>query len=109
MFFTQFESSVCPDFGVRILGKNTDNGQVYFSSSVIFVFYSSFSKMKFFMTRVSNLVSVVTGCTRGIGQVYVDELAQRKMDIVLIGRSLPALKEMAAKVGELFSLLPMCD
>jgi 17beta-estradiol 17-dehydrogenase / very-long-chain 3-oxoacyl-CoA reductase len=47
--------------------------------------------------------SVVTGCTRGIGQAYVDELAKRKMDIILIGRSLPALKEMAANVGEIFS------
>ena len=67
--------------------------------------FRSSSKMKLFMTGILNFVSVVTGCTRGIGQVYVDELAQRKMDIVLIGRSLPALKEIAAKVGELFFVI----
>jgi hypothetical protein len=30
------------------------------------------------------LFSVVTGCTRGIGRAYVDELARRKMDIILV-------------------------
>jgi hypothetical protein len=46
------------------------------------------------------LLSVVTGCTRGMGRAYVDELARRKMDIVLVGRSLSALKTIAAEVGK---------
>ena len=48
------------------------------------------------------VVPVVTGCTRGMGRAYVDELARRKMDIVLVGRSLSALKAVAAEVGKIF-------
>ncbi len=106
MFFAQFECSVCPDFGVRISEKNTDNGQVFQWLRYLWFVFQGWILWKdeklYFLIRKSNLVSVVTGCTRGIGQVYVDELAQRKLDIVLIGRSLPVLKEMAAKVGKLF-------
>ena len=39
--------------------------------------------------------AVVTGCTQGIGRSYVDELAKRGMNIVLISRNKERLEKLA--------------
>ena len=39
--------------------------------------------------------AVVTGCTQGIGRSYVDELAKRGMNIVLISRNKERLEKFA--------------
>ena len=39
--------------------------------------------------------AVVTGCTRGIGLAYAHELAKQGMNLVLIGRRLEKLQEIA--------------
>ena len=39
--------------------------------------------------------AVVTGCTQGIGRSYVDELAKRGMNIVLISRNKERLEKVA--------------
>ena len=38
--------------------------------------------------------AVVTGCTQGIGRSYVDELAKRGMNLVLISRNKQKLSEL---------------
>ena len=38
--------------------------------------------------------AVVTGCTQGIGRSYVDELAERGMNLVLISRNKQKLSEL---------------
>ena len=39
--------------------------------------------------------AVVTGCTQGIGRSYVDELAKRGMNIVMISRNKERLEKFA--------------
>ena len=39
--------------------------------------------------------AVVTGCTQGIGRSYVDELAKRGMNVVLISRNKERLEKFA--------------
>ena len=39
--------------------------------------------------------AVITGCTRGVGLWYAHELAKRRMNLVLVGRSLSKLQEVA--------------
>ncbi len=43
--------------------------------------------------------AVVTGCTRGMGLCFVQELAKKGMDIVLIGRSIHKLTKIAADIS----------
>ena len=38
--------------------------------------------------------AIVTGCTQGIGRSYVDELAKRGMNLVLISRNQSKLEEL---------------
>ncbi len=44
-------------------------------------------------------VTVVTGCSRGVGAAYVAELAACCLNVVLISRPNPKLAEFAAKIG----------
>ena len=41
---------------------------------------------------------VVTGCTQGIGKAYVDELAKRGMNIVLISRNRDKLERLSEEI-----------
>nr|XP_025036710.1 very-long-chain 3-oxoacyl-CoA reductase-like [Pelodiscus sinensis] len=43
---------------------------------------------------------VVTGATSGIGKAYAHELAKRGLNVVLISRSMPKLKQVAAEIEE---------
>ena len=42
--------------------------------------------------------AVVTGCTQGIGRSYVDELAKRGMNVVLISRNKQKLEQLSEEV-----------
>ena len=42
--------------------------------------------------------AVVTGCTQGIGRSYVDELAKRGMNVVLISRTEEKLTRLAEEL-----------
>jgi len=42
--------------------------------------------------------AVVTGCTGGIGRAYVQALAAKGMDIVLVGRSMEKLRALEAEL-----------
>ena len=42
--------------------------------------------------------AIVTGCTQGIGQAYVYELAERGMNIVLISRNKEELEKLAKEI-----------
>ncbi|XP_075771512.1 very-long-chain 3-oxoacyl-CoA reductase-like isoform X2 [Pelodiscus sinensis] len=44
--------------------------------------------------------AVVTGATSGIGKAYAHELAKRGLNVVLISRSMPKLKQVAAEIEE---------
>ena len=50
--------------------------------------------------NILNLVciSVVTGCTAGIGEEYAYELARRKMNVILISRNINKLNKVAAHI-----------
>jgi NADP-dependent 3-hydroxy acid dehydrogenase YdfG len=43
--------------------------------------------------------AVVTGATRGIGAATVEQLAGRGLDVVAVGRSADALKDLASRFG----------
>jgi 17beta-estradiol 17-dehydrogenase / very-long-chain 3-oxoacyl-CoA reductase len=45
--------------------------------------------------------AVITGCTDGIGKAYVDHLAQKGLNLVLISRNLEKLKEQEANLHEM--------
>ncbi len=45
------------------------------------------------------LFSVVTGCTRGIGAAFSEELAAQGLNIVLISRSLDSLQKQMFLLG----------
>ena len=42
--------------------------------------------------------AIVTGCTQGIGKSYVDELAKKGMNLVLISRNELKLEELARQI-----------
>ena len=42
--------------------------------------------------------AIVTGCTQGIGKSYVDELAKKGMNLVLISRDELKLEELARQI-----------
>ena len=44
-------------------------------------------------------LAVVTGCTRGIGQAMVDELAEYGLNIILISRNRDSLYNVASDLG----------
>lgn len=45
-------------------------------------------------------LSVITGCTDGIGKAYSFELAKRGINVVLVSRSLEKLKNTANEIGK---------
>jgi 17beta-estradiol 17-dehydrogenase / very-long-chain 3-oxoacyl-CoA reductase len=47
---------------------------------------------------------VVTGCTDGIGKAYVEQIAKRGLNVVLISRSLDKLQEQAREISEKYSV-----
>ena len=44
-------------------------------------------------------LTVVTGCTRGLGRAYVDELAAAGLNIILLARAEEQLKEISEEIG----------
>lgn len=48
--------------------------------------------------------AVVTGATSGIGKAFVEQLAQKGLDIVLVSRSLQKLEEVAAEIKERYGV-----
>lgn len=43
--------------------------------------------------------AVVTGCTQGIGRYYVEDMAKRGMNVVLVSRSQSKLDDVAQKLS----------
>lgn len=90
-------------------------GLVVLCVCLLFVIYKTCNNV---LTFVCGLGSVdlgaygrwacVTGCTDGIGKAYVEELAKRDLNLVLISRSLEKLSQQSAslikKVSHFFFL-----
>ena len=48
---------------------------------------------------------IVTGCTQGIGRYYVEELAKRGMNIVLVSRNKSKLEDLARTVQNSYGMI----
>ena len=48
--------------------------------------------------------AIVTGCTQGIGRYYVQELAKKGMNIVLVSRNESKLEEFARTVKKSYGM-----
>ena len=48
---------------------------------------------------------IVTGCTQGIGRYYVEELAKRGMNIVLVSRNKSKLEDLARTVKNSYGMI----
>ena len=49
--------------------------------------------------------AVITGCTQGIGKCYAEELARKRMNIVLISRNQSKLKKFATELNAKYGRL----
>lgn len=48
--------------------------------------------------------ALVTGATKGIGKAIAEELAQRKIDVLLIARSIDLLQQLAEQLSETYGI-----
>lgn len=54
--------------------------------------------------RTQGKWAVVTGATDGLGKAFAKALAEQKMDIVLVSRSLSKLKDVAAEIEQKYGV-----
>ena len=102
---------------LKSVSDNVQEWQVYFAVFGIFCFIKIFIAIivdfhEFIRTYIlpnvrqhnADFVSkygkwaVITGCTQGIGRSYVDELAKRGMNVVIISRNKEKLEKLAEEI-----------